>query len=150
MTKRLLEEAEDQTEALKKVLKDKDDEISQSKKQLRLEKEDATKEYRDFDALLAKLSSSFTDGFNDYLRQVKASFPNLDLSHITIDAEGQTLARPVESEGTDELFIDDINLDPQGDGEAIHADKEKSVEDSICQLEVDQTAEEKKEETPVA
>ena len=76
------------TEALKKVLKDKEDEISQSKKQLHLAKEDATKEYRDFGALLAKLSCSFVDGFNDYLRQVKASFLNLDLSHITIDAEG--------------------------------------------------------------
>lgn len=150
LTKRLLEAAEEQTEALKKVLKDKEDEISQSKKQLHLAKENVIKEYHDSNALLAELSGSLADGFDDYLCQVKAPFLNLDLSHITIDAEGQTPARPVEFEGTNELFADDINPDPQGDGAAIHADKEKSVEDGICQLEVDQTAEEKKEETLVA
>ena len=103
------------------MLKDKEDEISQSKKLLRRVKEDAIKEYHDFDALLAKLGGSFVNGFDDCLRQVRASFPDLDLSHITIDVEGQTLAYPVESEGTDELFIDDINPDPQVNGEAIHA-----------------------------
>ena len=75
-------------ELLKKVLKDKEDEISQSKKLLCCAKEDAIKEFRDSDALLAKLGGSFIDGFDNYLCQVKASFPDLDLSHITIDAEG--------------------------------------------------------------
>ena len=121
LKKRLLEEEEEQTEALKKVLKDKEDEISQSKKLLRRVKEDAIKEYHDFDALLAKLGGSFADGFDDCLRQVRASFPDLDLSHITIDVEGQTLAYPVESEGTDELFVDDINPNTQVNEEAIHA-----------------------------
>ena len=97
---------------LKKVLKDKEDEFSQSKKLLRWAKEDAIKKYHDFDSLLAELGGSFVDGFDDYLRQVKASFPDLDLSHITTDAEGQTLAHLVESEGTDDLFTDDVNLDP--------------------------------------
>ena len=46
------------------------------------------------------------------IRQVKDSFLNLDLSHITIDVEGQTPARLVEFEGIDELFTDDINPDP--------------------------------------
>ena len=86
--KMLLEEAKEQTEALKKVLEDKEDEISQSKKLPCHAKEDAIKEYHDSDALLAELGGSFTDGFDDDLRQVKASFPNPDLSHITIDAEG--------------------------------------------------------------
>ena len=104
------------------MLKDKEDEIFQSKKLLHRAKEDAIKEYCDFDALLAELVGSFTDGFDDCLCQVKASFPDLDLSHITIDAEGQTPACSIESEGTDDLFIDDVNLNPQVDGEAIHAD----------------------------
>ena len=152
LTKRLLKEAEEQTESLKKMLKDKEDEISQSKKLLRRAKEDTIKEYHDFDALLAKLEGSFTNGFDDCLFQVRASFLDLDLdlSHITIDVECQTPARPIESKGTDELFANDINPDPQFDEEAIHAVQENSIKDGICQPKVDQTAEEKKEETPVA
>lgn len=83
--------------ALKKVLKDKENEISKSKKQLYRVKEDAIKEYRDSDAFLAKLGDSFANGFDDCLRQVKASFLDLDLSQITIDVEGQILAHPVDS-----------------------------------------------------
>ena len=75
--------------------------------------------------------------------------PGLDLSHITIDAEGQTPARPIEFEGTDKLFNDDINPYPQGGGEAAQVYQEKSIKDGIYQLEVDQTVEERKEETPV-
>ena len=131
------------------MLKDKEDEISKSKKQLHRVKEDAIKEYRDSNALLAEQGGSFTDDFYHCLHQVKASFPDLDLSHITIDVESQTPARPVEFEGADKLFVDDINPNPQGDGEAAHADQGKFVEDSIRQLEADQTAKEKKEETPV-
>ena len=131
------------------MLKDKEDEISKSKKQLHRVKEDAIKEYRDSNALLAEQGGSFTDDFYHCLHQVKASFPDLDLSHITIDVESQTPARPVEFEGTDKLFVDDINPNPQGDREAAHADQGKFVEDSIRQLEADQTAKEKKEETPV-
>ena len=74
----------------------------------------------------------------------------MDLSHITIDAEGQTPASPIESEGTDELFTNDNNPDPQVDRQAIHADQEKSVEEVIHQLEVDQMVEEKEEKIPVA
>ena len=43
-----------------------------------------------------------------------------------------------------------INLDTQGDREAYHDDQEKFVDDGVRQLEADQTAEEKKEETLVA
>ena len=137
LTNRLPGKTEEQTEALKKVLKDKEDEIFQSKKLLHPAKEDAIKEYRDFDAILAELEGSFANGFDDCLCQVKDSFPDLNLSHITIDAEGQTPARSVESEGTDDLFVDDVNPNPQVDGEAIHADQEKFVEDGVRQLKVD-------------
>ena len=87
--KRLLEEAEEYREALKKVLKDKEDEISQSMKLLCRAKKDAIKEYRDSDALLVELGGSFADSFDDCLHQVKASFLNMDLSHNTIDAKAK-------------------------------------------------------------
>ena len=55
-------------EALKKVFKDKKDEIFQSKKLLCCAKEDAVKEYHDFNALIVELGGSFADGFDDCLR----------------------------------------------------------------------------------
>ena len=88
LTKQLLKELEAQVEALKKILKDKEGEVMEVKSQLRQAKEDAIKEYRDFDDLLRELSSSFADGFDDCFQQVKASFPNLDLSRISIDSRG--------------------------------------------------------------
>ena len=74
---------------LRQVLKDKQKEVSDAKDRLRQVKEDAIREYRDFDALLAELEGFFADGFDDCLRKVKASFPNLDLSHVSIDAQAQ-------------------------------------------------------------
>lgn len=108
-----------QTEALKQVLKDKEEETSKSKKQICQAKNDTIKEYRDSDALLAKLGGLFADGgyFNDYLCQVKAFFSDLDLSQVTIDAEGQTPAHLIDSEGTDKLFRDDTS-NPYVDKEA--------------------------------
>ena len=76
---------------LKQVLEDKEKEIKTAKDQLCQAKEDAIREYRDSDALLAKLGGSFADNFDDCFRQVKASFPDLDLSYISIDAQAQTL-----------------------------------------------------------
>lgn len=64
LTKRLLEEAE----VLKNFLQDKEDEITNSKKLLHRAKDDAIKEYCDFDALLFQLGGSFADGFDDCLR----------------------------------------------------------------------------------
>ena len=70
---------------MKKILKDKEGEISELKKQLHQVKGDAIREYRDSDAFLYELGGSFADGFNDCFCQVKASFPDLDLSKISID-----------------------------------------------------------------
>ena len=131
---------------LKEILKDKEREISEAKIQLRQAKEDAIREYRDFDALLKELGGSFADDFDDCFRQVKTSFPNLDLSYISIDAQAQTLAQPVYSEGIDELFANETNPDPQDDGDAAQVDREKSIVDVSHQLEGDQTVEEKNEE----
>lgn len=51
LMRKLLDEANAQMEALKKVLKNKEDEIFKSKKQLHQAKEDVIKEYCDSDAL---------------------------------------------------------------------------------------------------
>ena len=147
LTRKLLEESEAQDEALKKILKDKEGEITEAKGLLRQAKEDVVREYRDSDTLLKELGGSFTDGFDDYFCQVKALFPNLDLSHISIDAQAQTSAQPVYSKGTDELFADETNPDPQVNGAAAYADQEKFAGDGTCQLEGDQTFE-KNEEPP--
>ena len=94
-------------------------------------------EYRDFNSFLAKLGGSFTDGFDDYLCQVKASFPNLDLLHVSINANAQTTAQPTHSESTDELFIDDALVDdPRGDDETTPIESQiQSVEGGTHQLE---------------
>ena len=88
MTKQFLKESEAQVEALKKILKDKDDEVAKVKGQLRHAKEDTFREYRDSDDLLRELGGSFADDFDDCFRQVKASFSDLDLSRISIDVGG--------------------------------------------------------------
>ena len=147
LTKQLLKESEAQVDALKKILKDKEVGILKAKRHLHQAKEEAMREYRDSDAFLKELWGSFVDGFDDYFCQVKASFPDLDLSHISIDAQAQTLTQPIYSEGIDELFTYDTNPDPQGDGDAIQVDKEKSDEDDARHLEGDQTVKEKAEDT---
>ena len=90
MTKQLLKELEEQVEALKRILKDKEVEVSDAKNQLHHAKDAAIKEYCDSNDLLRELGRSFVDGFDDCIHQVKALFPNLNLSHINIDAQPQT------------------------------------------------------------
>ena len=75
-------ELEKQIELLRQVLEDKEKEISDTKDQYCQAKEEAIHEYRDSDPLLAELGSSFAKGFDDCLRQVKTSFPDLDLYHV--------------------------------------------------------------------
>ena len=87
MTRKSIKDSKKQTEALGNILKDKEDEISKLKKQLRRAKEDVIKEYHDSDAFLFKLGGSFADNFDDGLHQVKASFTDLDLSQISIDTQ---------------------------------------------------------------
>ena len=80
LTKKALKELKEKTEVLTNVLKEKEGELSLLRKQVRHAKKDTIKEFRDFDAFLYELGSCFVDGFNDCLHQVKASFPDLDLS----------------------------------------------------------------------
>ena len=86
---KLAKEARDEfqrmTEELKAVLEDKEDE-------LRLANEKAVQEYRDSDALLTELETSYTDGFEDARRQAKALYPKFDFSAVDINvAEGKSV-----------------------------------------------------------
>ena len=65
------EELEKQMELLRQVLKDKEKEIKDAKDQLHQTKEEVIREYRDSDAFLAELRTSFAESFDDALRQVK-------------------------------------------------------------------------------
>ena len=97
-------ELEKQTKLLQKVLADKDKEITEAKDRLHQAKEEAIREYHDSNALLAKLGGSFMEGFDNCLRQVKATYLDLDLSNINIDAPAQTSVQLVASKSTDGLF----------------------------------------------
>ena len=97
------------------VIEKKEEEINELKEEIRHVKEVAVKEYRDSDSLLSELADSFLQGFDDSLRQVKKAYPELDLSMIKVDDQGQTSAIPVASENKEDLFGDET---AQGDGES--------------------------------
>ena len=101
---KLAEQARDEyqrmTEELKTVLEDKEDE-------LRLAREKAVQEYRDSDALLTELGTSYTDGFDDAVRQAKALYPKFDFSAVDINvAEGMSV-QPDASDDTADLFAEE-------------------------------------------
>ena len=101
---KLAEQAKDEyqrtTEELKTVLEDKEDE-------LRLAKEKAVQEYRDFDALLTELGTSYTDGFEDALRQAKALYPKFDFSAVDINVTEGMSVQPDASDDTADLFAEE-------------------------------------------
>lgn len=102
---KLAEQARDEyyklAEDLKKALEDKEKEVCQAK-------EVAVLEYRDSDALLSELGVSYNDGFNDALHQVKALYPELDVSSVNIIVPEKTSVQPAQSEDTNELFGDHV------------------------------------------
>ena len=113
---KLAEEARDEhqrtVEELKTVLEDKEDE-------LRLAKEKAVQEYRDSDALLTELGSSYTDGFEDALRQAKALYPKFDFSAVDINvAEGMSV-QPDAFDDTADLFAEErpVSVAPEPQAE---------------------------------
>ena len=73
---------------------------------------------------MGELADSFLQGFDDSLRQIKRAYPDLDVSMIKVDNQGQTSALPIASENIDDLFSEDA---VQGDGESIQA---KNVQDA--------------------
>ena len=101
---KLAEQARDEyqrmTEELKTVLEDKENE-------LRLVKEKAVQEYRDSDALLTELGTSYNDGFDDALRQAKALYPKLDFSTVNINVAEAIFVQPDASDDTAELFAEE-------------------------------------------
>ena len=98
---KLAEQARDKhqktVEELKAVLEDKEDE-------LRLAKEKAVQEYRDSDALLTELGTSYTDGFEDALRQAKALYPKFDFSAVDINVAEGMFIQPDASDDMADLF----------------------------------------------
>ena len=153
VTKKALEESESHAEALKKVLKDKEGEISLLRKQVLLAKEDGKTKFCNSDGFFYELGGCYADGFNECLRQVKALFPDLDISQISINAMTQIPARSIELEGTDALFQANPTPDAQVDGDAALQDEQvKSVEDENHPFEEAKMAGNKKvmdEEAPV-
>ena len=100
LAKQAMDEYQRMTEDLKTVLEDKEDE-------LRLAKEKAVQEYRDSDALLTELGTSYNDGFDDALRQAKALYPKFDFSTVNINiAEGMSV-QPDASDDTAKLFAEE-------------------------------------------
>ena len=101
---KLAEEARDEyqrmMEELKTVLEDKEDE-------LRLSKEKAVQEYRDSNALLTELGSSYTDGFDDALCQAKALYPKFDFSAVNINIAEGMFVQPDASDDTADLFAEE-------------------------------------------
>ena len=115
LLERVRKELEQGLEEVKKALEEKDKEVQDLQDQLRQAKEVAIHEYRDSDALLSELGDSFLEGFDDALRQIKKAYPDLDVSNIKIEDQGQTSIMPVASEDTEDLFVEDAT---QGDGES--------------------------------
>ena len=102
---KLAEQARDEfyklMEELKKTLEDKEKEVRQAK-------EVTVLEYRDSDALISELGVSYNNGFDNALRQVKALYPELDVSSVNISVPEQTSVHPDQSEDTNELFGEDV------------------------------------------
>ena len=57
---------------------------------------------------LSKLGVSYNGGFDDALRQVKALYPELDVSSVNINVPEQTSVQLAQSKDTNELFGDDV------------------------------------------
>ena len=134
MLEQVQDELKKQTEVLQQVLQDKEKEIKTVKDQLCHAKENAIQEYRDSEAYLTELDGTYADNFNDCLRQVKASFPDLDLVHVSIDAQAQTPTQLVHFEGTNKLFandalVDDATVDLRGDRDAAPGEQQKTIEE---------------------
>ena len=64
-SEKVKKELKEHMETMKNVLEDKKKEIKDARDQFRQAKEATIHEYRDFDALLEELGTSYTDGFDD-------------------------------------------------------------------------------------
>ena len=99
-------ELEQKVESLEKVLANKEKEVKDAKDQLCQAKKAAVREYRDSDALLEELETSYADTFDDAVRLAKKNYPDLDFSQLNIDTQAQATAQPVASKSTEDLFTE--------------------------------------------
>ena len=106
LSEKVRKELDQQVETLEKVLEDKEKEIKDAKDQLYQSKEAAIREYRDSNALLEELGTSYTDGFDDAIRQAKRAYPDLDFSQLSIDTQPQATVQSVASKSMVDLFAD--------------------------------------------
>ena len=106
LLERVRKELEQGLEEVKKALEEKDKEVQDLQDQLRQAKKVAIREYRDSDALMSELGDSFLEGFDDALRQVKKAYPDLDVSNVKVEDQGQTSITLVASENTKDLFAE--------------------------------------------
>ena len=118
LAEQMRDEYQRMTEELKTVLEDKENE-------LRLAKEKAVQEYRDSDALLTKLGTSYNDGFDNALRQAKALYPKLDFSAVNINVAEAMFVQPDASDDTAELFAEErpVTVVPE-----LHTEERKTHE----------------------
>ena len=118
LAEQVRDEYQRMTEDLKTVLEDKENE-------LRLAKEKAVQEYRDFDAFLTELGTSYNDGFDDALRQAKALYPKFDFSAVNINIVEGMSVQPEASDDTAELFAEErpVTVVPE-----LHAEAGKTHE----------------------
>ena len=96
LSEKVRKELDQQVETLE-VLEDKEKEIKDTKDQLYQSKEAAIREYHDSNTLLEELGTSYTDGFDDAIRQAKRAYPDLDFSQLSIDTQPQATVQPVAS-----------------------------------------------------
>ena len=102
---KLAEQARDEfqklTEEWKKTMEDKEKKVCHAK-------EAAMLEYRNSDALIAKLGVSYNDGVDNALRQAKALYPKLDFSSVNISVPEPMSVYPEQSDDTNELFGEEV------------------------------------------
>ena len=117
---------------MKKALEDKEKEVRQAQEVVVLE-------YRDSDALISELRVFYNNDFDDTFRQVKALYPELDVSSVNISVPEQTPIHPAQTEDTNELFKDDV---PVTNAPVDLTIEGKSKNEQACQV--------KESEIPVA
>ena len=93
-SEKVKKELKEHMETMKKVLEDKKKEIKDARDQFRQGKEAMIHEYRDSDALLEELETSYADGFDDATRQAKKAYLDLDFSQLNIDVQPRLLLNP--------------------------------------------------------
>ena len=84
-SKTVRKELKEKVETLENVLANKEKGVKGAKDQLRQAKEAAFCEYRDSDALLEELGTSYADGFDNTVHQAKKAYLDLDFSQLNID-----------------------------------------------------------------